>query len=70
MTNDKKIFLRELISVNKLAERAGITASYLSSILNNQRQPSRALAYMLTQESNKLLQKEYFTIQDFNPKDK
>tara|TARA_Y100001938_G_C8029686_1_gene399946 strand:+ start:554 stop:763 length:210 start_codon:yes stop_codon:yes gene_type:complete len=68
MTNDKKIFLRELISVNKLAERAGITASYLSSILNNQRQPSRALAYMLTQESNKLLQKEYFTIQDFNPK--
>jgi transcriptional regulator with XRE-family HTH domain len=70
MTNDKKIFLRELISVNKLAERAGISASYLSSILNNQRQPSRALAYMLTQESNKLLQKEYFTIQDFNPKDK
>ena len=70
MTNDKKIFLRELISVNKLAERAGITASYLSSILNNQRQPCRALAYMLTQESNKLLQKEYFTIQDFNPKDK
>jgi transcriptional regulator with XRE-family HTH domain len=68
MTNDKKIFLRELISVNKLAERAGISASYLSSILNNQRQPSRALAYMLTQESNKLLQKEYFTIQDFNPK--
>jgi len=70
MTNDKKIFLRELISVNKLAERAGISASYLSSILNNQRQPSRALAYMLTQESNKLLQQEYFTIQDFNPKDK
>ena len=68
MTKDKKIFLRELISVNKLAERAGISASYLSSILNNQRQPSRALAYMLTQESNKLLQKEYFTIQDFNPK--
>ena len=57
MTNDKKIFLRELISVNKLAERAGITASYLSSILNliNYFRRNTSQSKTLIQRINKMI---------------
>jgi transcriptional regulator with XRE-family HTH domain len=70
MNEQKKAFLKSLISVKNLAGRVGMNADYLSSILNNQKQPSILLARLLTHEANKLVQQPYFEITDFNPKDK
>lgn len=67
MTKQKKLFLRDIISVNKLADRVGVTASYLSSVLNNQKQPSKMLAKLLTREANSLLTEPYFNESDFRP---
>jgi transcriptional regulator with XRE-family HTH domain len=70
MTREKREYLKDIISVKKLAQKVGMNATYLSSILNNQKQPSMILARLLTHEVNVLLESPYFTIQDFNPKDK
>ena len=65
----KRQFLKKNVKLSLLAERTGITLSYLSRIINNHLVPSNDLAASLAKQANILsFQTDYFTPSDFIPK--
>ena len=65
----KRQFLKKNVKLSLLAERTGITLSYLSRIINNHLVPSNDLAASLAEQANILsFQTDYFTPSDFIPK--
>ena len=65
----KRQFLKKNVKLSLLAERTGITLSYLSRIINNHLVPSDELAASLAEHANILsFQTDYFTPSDFIPK--
>jgi transcriptional regulator with XRE-family HTH domain len=65
----KRQFLKKNVKLSLLAERTGITLSYLSRIINNHLVPSDDLAICLAEQANVLsFQDGYFTPSDFIPK--
>jgi transcriptional regulator with XRE-family HTH domain len=65
----KRRFLKKNVKLSLLAERTGITLSYLSRIINNHLVPSDDLARCLAEQANVLsFQEGYFTAADFIPK--
>ena len=65
----KRQFLKKHVKLSLLAERTGITLSYLSRIINNHIIPSDDLASSLAEHANILsFQNDYFTPSDFIPK--
>lgn len=67
----KRRFLKKHVKLSLLAERTGITLSYLSRVINNHLVPSNELAASLAEHANILsFQTDYFTPSDFIPKHK
>ena len=65
----KRQFLKKNVKLSLLAERTGITLSYLSRIINNHLVPSDDLAASLAEQAKILsFQTDYFTPSDFIPK--
>ena len=65
MTEHKRNTLKELVKLKVLARLAGIDPTYLSSILNNNKRPSRRLAESLAHHANTLVNSDFFTSSDF-----
>lgn len=65
----KRQYLKKAVKLSLLAERTGITLSYLSKVINNHVMPSDELAASLAEQANILsFQTDYFTPSDFIPK--
>ncbi len=65
----KRQYLKKTVKLSLLAERAGITLSYLSKVINNHVMPSDELAASLAEQANILsFQTDYFEPSDFIPK--
>ena len=65
----KRQYLKKTVKLSLLAERTGITLSYLSKVINNHVMPSDELATSLAEQANILsFQTDYFTPSDFIPK--
>jgi len=65
MKEDKRKVLKEMIKLKTLATLAQIQQSYLSDIINNNKQPSRRLADNLAFHANTLVGSEFFSSDDF-----
>jgi len=65
----KRQYLKKTVKLSLLAERTGITLSYLSKVINNHVMPSDELATSLAEQANILsFQTDYFEPSDFIPK--